>query len=654
MTPDVSILIVNYNVKDYLIQCLRSIEASTGSVTFEVIVVDNASVDNSQVEVLPLFPSVRWIQMTENVGFGRANNVGLDHCSGRYVLFLNPDTIVAHETIATMVQFLDNHSDVGLAGCKVLNPDGSFQLACRRGLPTPWASFCKLFGLQSLFPKSRLFARYNLTYLPTDATYAVDALIGAFMIGPRELIRGIGGFDPAFFMYGEDIDLCRRISVAGHTVMYVHETSIIHFKGESTRRSSLNEVRVFYNAMEIFARKHFGSSRLFLLFLRVGIAVRSTLEHVVRRKTEVALFLLDVVFVLLALGVATSIRFSGPFGFPSYAYPLVLFVVPGIVMLSLIAVGEYIERRPSIRHTLVGLLAAFFVLSSLTYFFKDFAFSRGVMLMTIGFSAVLMSASRITAAILYHARGKGRAHNILVVGRTPESAAIIRSLQNVEHRNAVVVGIVSVDDFADLQFCGIPVIGTTTLMEKIIQDVGANEVILADPSMNRTDAMVLMQRCAPLRVRFHIATDYADIVTARILNDVAGIEPTVTQAPLQKLRNRFVKRLFDIGCALVMLPFLLLRISLVRNRVNKNWSAWVLVLTGKSSVVGIYPDTKQRSVVKTGIVSLAGLSGPERLDSQAIEQLNDYYVDFYSFSLDVDILLKHFLKNGRGKHSTRL
>lgn len=654
MTPDVSILIVNYNVKDYLIQCLRSIEASKGAVTYEVIVVDNASVDNSHAEVLPLFPSVKWIQMTENVGFGRANNIGLEHCDGRHVLFLNPDTIVAHDTIVTMVQFLDKHSDVGLAGCKVLNPDGSFQLACRRGLPTPWASFCKLFGLQSLFPKSKLFARYNLTYLSTEATYPVDALIGAFMMGPRELIEKMGAFDPAFFMYGEDIDLCYRMSSAGHKVMYVHDTSIIHFKGESTRRSSLNEVRVFYDAMEIFARKHFGSSKLFLLFLRAGIVVRSTLEYVVRRKTEAILFLLDIAFVLLALGVATSIRFSGPFGFPNYAYPLVLFVVPGIVMLSLVTVGEYIERRPSIRHTLVGLLAAFFVLSSLTYFFKDFAFSRGVMLMTIGFSSVLMSASRVAAAILYRARGKGRTHNILVVGRTPEAAAIVRSLKNVEHRNAVVVGIVSVGDFADLTFCDIPVIGTITLMEKIIQDVGADEVILADPSMSRTDAMVLMQRCAPLRVRFHIATDYADVVTARILNDVAGIEPTVTQAPLQKLRNRFVKRLFDIGCALLVLPFLLLRLFLVRTQGSNSWSAWVLVLTGECSVVGIYPDSKHRSVGKTGIISLVELSGHERLDSQAIEQLNDYYVDFYSFSLDVDILLKHFLKHSRGKHSTRL
>lgn len=195
--PLVSVLIVNYNVKDYLIQCLRSIELTDHGIPYEVVVVDNASADNSMDDVVPLFPWVKWIQLSENIGFGRANNKGLEYCSAPYVLFLNPDTIIARDTLLVMVRYLKEHPEVGLAGCKVLNPDGTFQLACRRGLPTPWASFCKLFGLQSLFPNSRVFAGYNLTYLLTNETYNVDALIGAFMMGPRDLILNMGGFDPS-------------------------------------------------------------------------------------------------------------------------------------------------------------------------------------------------------------------------------------------------------------------------------------------------------------------------------------------------------------------------------------------------------------------------------------------------------------------------
>ena len=175
--PDISVLIVNYNVKDYLLQCLRSLYRSEGDVSIEIVVVDNASSDRSVADLQQVFPDVIWVALDENVGFGRGNNVGLQYCTGRYVLFLNPDTIVSPDTAFTMVRYMDQHPDVGIAGCKVLNPDGTFQLACRRGLPTPWASFCKLFGLQALFPKIKLFSGYNLTYRSVDEMYPVDALI---------------------------------------------------------------------------------------------------------------------------------------------------------------------------------------------------------------------------------------------------------------------------------------------------------------------------------------------------------------------------------------------------------------------------------------------------------------------------------------------
>ncbi len=654
VTPDVSVLIVNYNVKDYLIQCLRSIQASVGNVTYEVIVVDNASTDNSQAVVQPMFPDVTWLQLSENVGFGRGNNHGLKACSGRHVLFLNPDTIIAQDTLETMVRYLDANPDVGLAGCKVLNPDGSFQLACRRGLPTPWASFCKLFGMQSMFPRSRFFARYNLTYLPVDATYNVDGLIGAFMMGPLDHVRQLGGFDPQFFMYGEDLDLCYRMQKSGKHVRYVHSTSIVHFKGESTRRSSINEVRVFYEAMEIFARKHFGRSEMFLWLLRMGISLRAVVERLWRRKRDIFMVILDAASVILSLLAATSIRFGGPFGFPDYAYPTVLIVVPIVVLFSLISVGEYVEYRPTMRRSVVGLLVGFFFLSALTYFFKEFAFSRGVLLMTIGFTAITMMVSRGVMALYDVARGRDRMRNIVIVGQTNEARGIIRELQTAERRNATVLGVVSTTPYTDATFAGIPVLGTVTMLDKIVADVAADEVILADATMGQADAMMLMQRCAPSRARFHMAADYGDIVTARIINDVSGIEPTVAKAPLLAFRNRVMKRAADVMMALAVMPFLLLRLSLGRPGARNRWTAWTSVLRGAGSVVGLFPDNKRRTAGKPGITSLVHLSGPDQLDRHAVEQLNDYYVDHYSLSLDVDILLKHLLRRRRGKYDSRL
>ncbi len=642
--PDVSILIVNYNVKDYLLQCLRSIRDRDDDLRVQIVVVDNASTDGTVEELQPQFPDVEWIPLAENVGFGRGNNRGLEACTGRFVLFLNPDTIISQDTLTTMVNYLDAHPDVGLAGCKVLNPDGTFQLACRRGLPTPWASFCKLFGLQSLFPKSRLFAGYNLTYKPIDATYDVDALIGAFMMGPREVIEQAGGFDPQFFMYGEDLDLCYRIQQSGKAIRYVHETSIVHFKGESTKRSSMNEVRVFYQAMEIFARKHFGRSRVFLGFMRLGITMRSGLERLLRRKREVLILIADLIGINLALMAATAVRFQGPFGFPDYAYPTVFIVVSLVALLSLISVGEYVEYRPTVRRSVVGLLVTFFVLSSLTYFFKEYAFSRGVVLMTIGFTAVIMAATRGLFSLYDAAKGAGKTRVIVLVGLTEASKRILAALQTAEHRNAQIAGFVSVGAYREDSFEGQTVLGTTEYLDKIVEETGAEEVIVADPAVTQADAMRLMQRTAPYRARFHLASQYDDIVTARIINDVAGTEPTVHVTPLLRFRNRLVKRSMDLVAAFLVVPILAVRLSLGSSAAKERWHAWISVLKGSSSLVGLYPDGVSRPAGKLGITGLAHVSDPAALSQTAIEHLNDYYVDAYSLALDVEILLKLLLR----------
>ncbi|MCX6146030.1 MAG: glycosyltransferase family 2 protein, partial [Candidatus Kapabacteria bacterium] len=201
---DISIVIVNYNVKDFLLQCLRSIEKSITKRKYEIIVVDNNSTDESIEFLSPKFEKVNFISLNDNLGFGKANNVGFDKASGKYLLILNPDTIISEDTLDKMYDFMELNPEIGISGCKVLNQDGSFQVTCRRGFPTPWASFTKLFGLQKIFPNSKFFAQYNQTYKNIDESYEIDAVIGAFMFCRFDIIRNIGGFDPDYFMYGED------------------------------------------------------------------------------------------------------------------------------------------------------------------------------------------------------------------------------------------------------------------------------------------------------------------------------------------------------------------------------------------------------------------------------------------------------------------
>jgi len=647
--PYVSILIVNYNVKDYLLQCLRSIEQISAGATVEVVVVDNASSDNSVGELQPLFPDVRWVALPSNIGFGKGNNVGLEHCRGRYVLFLNPDTIVGQDTINVMLAYMEGHPTVGFAGCKVLNPDGSFQLACRRGLPTPWVSFCKLFGLQRLFPSSKLFAGYNLTYKSIDESYEVDALIGAFMFGRTDEVRSLHGFDPAFFMYGEDIDLCYRMQQTGKSIMYVHTTSIVHFKGESTKRSTMNEVEVFYNAMEIFAEKHFSSSTLYLGILRSGIRIRAALERVLRRKGQILSAVADVAVVNASLLLATSIRFESPFGFPPYAYPTVFIVVSFVFGASLVALGEYVERRPSIRRSLVALLAAFFVLSSLTYYWKQFGFSRGVLIMTVGFSALGIVLVRGIAALHEATKGRAKRRRILLVGVNDRTKRILDTLQRVDHRYADVIGVIADDDLSTTTVNGYQVLGSVDQIDSLIRSLEIDEVIVTSSKFDQASVMNIMHRSAGSGARFHMAAEYDDIVTARIINDVTGIEPTVIVSPLVLFRNRVVKRSMDIAVALFSLFLLVPRLILGVEYARKRAQAWASVFWGHCSAVGIYPDAKKRQAGKEGITGLVHISRPDVLSEQAKEQLNDFYVERYSIAMDVEILLKHIYGRVRGK-----
>ncbi len=267
----VSIVIVNYNVCFFLEQCLCSVQAAINGIDAEIIVVDNCSTDHSVEYLQPRFPDVRFIENTQNIGFAKANNQAIKECRGEYILVLNPDTVIGEESIRTLCFFMDEHEKAGAVGVKMLDGCGVFLPESKRSFPTPWVSFCKLFGLSKLFPNSRQFARYYLPYLNPDRQHRVDVLAGAFMFIRRAALEKAGLFDEAFFMYGEDIDLSYRISQSGYVNYYLPER-ILHYKGESTKHKEIKYIRTFYNAMLIFYQKYYPRSGWFMRFT-VNIAV---------------------------------------------------------------------------------------------------------------------------------------------------------------------------------------------------------------------------------------------------------------------------------------------------------------------------------------------------------------------------------------------
>jgi GT2 family glycosyltransferase len=252
-----SIVIVNYNTERLLKGCLESVYAGANGTPFDVWVVDNNSRDNSVPMCRVRFPRVKVVPNESNVGFSRANNIVISQSRSDYILLLNPDTLIIGDAIERVLKFMNEHPHVGIAGCKILNKDGSLQLACRRSIPTPKVAFYRLTGLSRLFPASKTVAKYNLTYESPDKTQEVDAVSGAFLMIRRKVVEDIGLLDERFFMYGEELDWCLRAKRAGWTVMYYPAAEIIHYKGESTKYNSRKAAIEFYRAMYLFHRKHF-------------------------------------------------------------------------------------------------------------------------------------------------------------------------------------------------------------------------------------------------------------------------------------------------------------------------------------------------------------------------------------------------------------
>jgi GT2 family glycosyltransferase len=293
-------VIVNYNVRALLRECLASVFDSRGDIAFQVCVVDNASVDGSADMVRAEFPQVRLIE-AENRGYAAGNNLGLrafgpeggrPFTPPRYLLLLNPDTVLPPAALAEMVTFLDQRPRAGAAGPRLVRLDGSLDKACRRSFPTPEVALYRLIGLSSLFPRSRRFGRYNLTYLDPDLITEVDSVVGAFMLLRSEALQEVGLLDERFFMYAEDLDLCYRLKQRGWQVWYNAAVTVLHYKGQSSRQRSTVTNIEFYRAMRRFHAKHFEAQTFFLvnwlIYLGIGLlggraVVRNWLRPPARR-----------------------------------------------------------------------------------------------------------------------------------------------------------------------------------------------------------------------------------------------------------------------------------------------------------------------------------------------------------------------------------
>jgi GT2 family glycosyltransferase len=651
-----SVIIVNYNVRQFLENALASIERALEGIDGEVFVVDNDSADGSADMVKAKFPRVCLIESSENAGFARANNIALRRARGEFILLINPDTVVQEDTFRVMLGFFRDVPDAGLAGCKILNPDGSFQLPCRRSFPTPWVAFTKIFGLSTLFPKSRIFGRYNLTYLDEDETYRVEALGGAFMMVRREAYAKVGGLDESFFMYGEDLDWCYRIAKAGFGVYYVHATKIIHFKGESTKRSDIDEIRLFYQAMQLFVRKHFSKSRTVLFFLSMGIVLRGTAASLARLIRPLQLAAPDAVLAVAALGAAEMLYWGGLFRFPSYAYPLVWVVPTALILILSASAGLYTRARYSVNRSFTAVISAYVIVSATVFFVKDFAFSRAVVIIAGILSLVLLPGWRLAVRLL----GKGGARKTvfgrrtIIVGTGASAQQVLRKLRARVDDGYDVLGFIDTSlRRVGEKVAGVEIIGSIDNVGKVIDEHRVGEVIFSTDGLSYENILSVIARSRNRSINFRLVPGSLESIIGKTSIDELDTLPLVDiEYNIHRPANRLAKRLMDVAVASILLVTVYPVVRFLgRNGAGRDSAILLIpdVLLGRLSLVGLPAgDAKgaERHAGNPGYLGPEGLTGllqvhaREDLEPEERERYRLYYAKNQSLMLDMQIIAR--------------
>jgi O-antigen biosynthesis protein len=513
---DLTVIIVSYNVSSFLDQTLMTVEESAQGIEHEVFVVDNASADDSADMVRRKYPQVKLIENKDNLGFAKANNQALKLAKGRYILLLNPDTVLRADTIPAMIGFLDSHPEAGAAGCKVINPDGSLQLACRRGFPSPGVAFFKMVGLSGLFPKSRTFGAYNLTYLDPEAVAEVDAISGSFMMLRRETLDRAGYLDEDYFMYGEDLDICFRIKKDGWKIYYVPETEIIHFKGESTKSvPSVKSILDFYTAMHIFVEKHHGGgTKLFprwLLF--TGIYFRMALGYGIRTLTKLKEPLIDFFLINISLALGVMMRFGVSVNeFPEYTgmqWISIFLVYSTFYIGTFTFLGMYHRYRHNPERAFLGVFIGFLLNVLIVYFIKEYNFSRIASFYCWGFNTIFISGWRFALQMMHSKESRSRFKKAIVVGRIDDAAAFRKMVSFAETAPFFIIGCVEVTPGAlrGREKDGVYVLGLVDELHDIIKEYAADMVIMVGSSLPYSKILSIGSKFGSMTPEFKLAPE---------------------------------------------------------------------------------------------------------------------------------------------------
>lgn len=640
-----SIVIVNYNVKHFIEQCLHSVYSALKGIEAEVFVVDNNSVDGSVALIKEKFPQVILIENKVNTGFSKANNQAISISKGQYVLLLNPDTVVQEDTFTKTLAFMDAHPDAGGLGVKMVDGKGNFLPESKRGLPTPEVAFYKIFGLSKFFPKSKRFGRYHLTYLDKNKTHSIDVLSGAFMLLREETLAKCGLLDEEYFMYGEDIDLSYRIILSGYKNYYFPDTCIIHYKGESTKKSSVNYVLVFYKAMAIFARKHFSQNRakLFSILIHFAIYLRAGASIGWRMVKQIALPALDFALIFGGLFAVKEvyekqIKFVGGEG--TYVEHLVkwaFLVYSAIWVLSVFLNGGYdkpVKLGKIVRGVVTGMAVILIGYSLLPEVYR---FSRAIIL--LGSASTLLSLL-LTRFIFHVLKLKDFILNedlrkrIAIVGNADEYERVVSVLKETSVKPAF-IGFVSINEQTDNQ------LGNISQLNEIIEVHQIQEIIFCSKNISSQQIINYMLQLVSVEVDFKIAPPESISIIGSNSIDTAGDDLYVIDFnSVSKPHNKRKKRIFDIATSIALLAVLPIVIFAEKQPLRFIANLF-LVLVGAKTWVGYEANADPRlpSIKKSVLYPNQHI---KVTDKEYLNKLNLAYAKDYKTENDLKIILKNF------------
>jgi len=638
-TFDLSIVIVNYNVEYFLEQCLNSVREASQQCNTEIFVVDNNSTDGSVEMVKEKFPEVQLIANKDNKGFSSANNQAIKQAKGAYILLLNPDTVVEELTFKKITNFMKDNPKCGGLGVRMVDGKGDFLPESKRGLPTPKVAFYKIFGLSTLFPKSKEFGAYHLGYLNEYETNEIDVLSGAFLCVSMDAVEKIGLLDETFFMYGEDIDFSYRITQAGYKNYYFPETTIIHYKGESTKKSSVNYVFVFYKAMVIFAQKHFSknNAKIFSLAIHLAIYLRASIAIFNRFLKFSFPFLIDLVFIYGGLLLLTNHWRSADIHFPEFVFDYSIPIYSLIWLTAAVFFGVFDkEPKPTaiVKSTLLGTALILLVYALLP---KEWQFSR-VFILTGALWVICVHYIKTCISNLFSYQSI-RYSNVkrkyfIICGEEEETNRVKGLLQE------------TYSNIGQIKTIDIKTNLSNEVNKLMFEDSRTifNELIFCAKNITPSEIIGCMNQLAGQEVHFKIAQPETSFIIGSNSIETRGDLYTMKINSITRPDNLRSKRLFDLLVAFMGLslgPIILWFFD----RKKQLLINLFYVLKGEISIVGYCPQKSANSqksrdlpALKRGLLN--PLSGNTVNDAKLIDQVNINYAKEYSVIKDFRVLIK--------------